>query len=135
MIDNIIPCYNSNLINTLGSILSQTIIDELEVTLVNDGGSSYSAIVKDFSKYIKIKEIGYSVNKGVGYARNYGLKNTNNALITFIDSDDTFNNSYALQVLKDDKLSIFKFLQLQNIFFISITFSVFNDEKLILFKL
>lgn len=105
MIDIIIPCYNSNLINTLGSILSQTILNELEVTLVNDGGNSYSEIVKDFSKYIKIKEIGYSINKGVGYARNYGLKNTNNSLITFIDSDDTFNNSYALQVLKDELLS------------------------------
>lgn len=100
MIDVIIPCYNSHktLPKTLGSILGQ---DDYSVTLVNDGGNPYTDIVKDFSKYMPIREIGYESNKGPGYARTYGLQHTDNELITFIDSDDLIS-PFALYLLKKE---------------------------------
>lgn len=113
MIDIIIPCYNSHntLIRCLGSILSQNNLDELKVTLVNDGGESYTDIIKDFSKYMNIQEIGYTDNRSVGYARRYGFLNTSNPFIVYIDSDDTFSNTFALTVLRknivcDNKIAV-----------------------------
>lgn len=92
MIDVIIPAYNSQdtIIKTLSSIAMQLNKNELVVTIVNDGGKDYKDIVETFSKIINVKEIGYEVNRGPGYARQYGVEHTKEDFITFIDADDTF---------------------------------------------
>lgn len=97
MIDIIIPCYNSHktIDKTLASILIQTISDKCKVTLVNDGGNSYSDIIKRYPS-LNIQELNYSKSKGPGYARNYGLDNTNNPYIIFIDSDDVFMSPFVI---------------------------------------
>ena len=101
MIDVIIPAYNSHdtIIRTLSSIAMQLNKNELKVTIVNDGGKDYSDIVKTFSKVIDIKEIGYETNRGPGYARQYGIDNTKEDFITFIDADDTFYEACSLTLL------------------------------------
>lgn len=98
MIDVIIPAYNSQntIIRTLASITSQLNRDEVKVTIVNDGGKNYKDIVDTFSKFISIKEIGYEENRGPGYARQFGLDNTDGDYITFIDADDTFMDALSL---------------------------------------
>lgn len=98
MIDVIIPAYNSQstIIRTLASITSQLNRDEVTVTIVNDGGKDYKDIVNTFSKFISIKEIGYEENRGPGYARQFGLDNTDGDYITFIDADDTFMDALSL---------------------------------------
>ena len=101
MIDVIIPAYNSQdtIIRTLSSIAMQLNRDELKVTIVNDGGKDYKDIVKIFEPLIKIQEIGYEENRGPGYARQYGIDNTNEEFIAFIDADDTFYEACSLGML------------------------------------
>ena len=59
-IDIIVPCYKAHktLPRLLGSIICQDIVDDLEVTLVNDGDENdYSEIITQFSPFVKIKEV------------------------------------------------------------------------------
>ena len=101
MIDVIIPAYNSQdtIIRTLSSIAMQLNRDELKVTIVNDGGKDYKDIVNIFKNIIDVQEIGYEVNRGPGYARQYGVDNTDGEFITFIDADDTFYEATSLTLL------------------------------------
>lgn len=100
-IDIIIPAYNAHktIIKTLGSILSQTVIDKCKVTIVNDCGNNYNDIVKSFSQYIDINEITMPENGGPGVARQVGIDNTSCSYITFIDADDTLYGAIALEIL------------------------------------
>ena len=101
MIDVIIPAYNSQdtIIRTLSSIVMQLNRNELVVTIVNDGGKDYKEIVNIFKPLINIQEIGYEENRGPGYARQYGIDNTKEDFITFIDADDTFYEACSLSML------------------------------------
>lgn len=101
MIDVIIPAYNSHdtIIRTLSSIAMQLNRDELKVTIVNDAGKDYKEIVEIFKPLLDIREIGYDVNRGPGYARQFGIDNTKEDFITFIDADDTFYESTSIGLL------------------------------------
>ena len=101
MIDVIIPAYNSHetIVKTLASLAMQLNRDELIVTIVNDGGKDYNDLVETFNKLINIQEIGYEQNMGVGYARQFGIDNTKEDFITFIDADDTFYEACSLSLL------------------------------------
>lgn len=120
MIDVIIPAYNSQdtIIKTLSSIAMQLNKDELKVTIVNDGGKDYKDVVSIFKPLLDIQEIGYEVNRGPGYARQYGVDNTKEDFITFIDADDTFYEACSLSLLskplKDTsaKFAISPFIQI-----------------------
>jgi len=101
-IDIIIPAYKAQdtIIKTLGSIIMQTIKDDIKVTICNDADDTgYKDIVDYFSKYLDIKEIILPKNGGPGVARQYGIDNTSLPYITFIDADDTFQGPYALELL------------------------------------
>jgi len=107
-IDVIIPAYKAQntILRTLCSIASQEIIDDLEVTIVNDAdGIGYKKFVDMFSPYFSIREITLEKNGGPGDARQFGLDNTTNPLVTFIDADDTFSGAFALKTLKLQLLS------------------------------
>lgn len=104
-IDVIIPAYNvpdNILFRCLASIACQDIIEDLEITIVDDASTeqNYEAIIKNFESMIKINILRYEVNGGPGVARQYGLDHTSNGYVTFIDADDTFNGAFALKALK-----------------------------------
>ena len=102
-IDIIVPCFKAHKVlpRLLGSIISQTIVEDLEVTLVNDGtDEDYQDIIKTFEKFVLIREIKIKTNGGPGMARRVGYENTGNPLVTWIDADDTFANAFALQILR-----------------------------------
>lgn len=101
MIDIIIPAYNSQdtIIRTLSSIAMQLNRNEIKVTIVNDGGKDYKDIVNIFKPLLDIQEIGYEKNRGPGYARQYGIDNTNGEFIIFIDADDTFYEACSVSLL------------------------------------
>ena len=101
MIDVIIPAYNSQdtIIKTLSSIAMQLNKNELVVTIVNDGGKDYKEIVDIFKPILNVKEIGYEINRGPGYARQYGVEHTKEDFITFIDADDTYFEACSLTLL------------------------------------
>ena len=107
-IDVIVPCYKAHktLPRLLGSIISQTIVDDIEVTLVNDcDENDYSKIVEAFKPYVSIKEVVSDKNVGPGLARQIGYDNSFNPLVTFIDADDTFSGAFALQILRKQLLA------------------------------
>ena len=93
MIDIIIPVYNSGrtICKTLNSILDQENYEDLVVYLIDDcSDEDYSDIIKHFSKYLTIKYYRLKENSGPGVARQYGLEQSKNEYIVFIDSDDMF---------------------------------------------
>ena len=107
-IDVIIPAYKAQntILRTLCSIAEQTILDDIEVTIVNDcDGIGYKRYVDMFSPFMTIREIEMPENGGPGDARQYGIDNTTNPLLMFIDADDTFIGSFALKTLREQLLS------------------------------
>lgn len=103
-IDIIIPAYKAQdtILRTLSSIACQSILEDLEVTIVNDccPNGNYKKYVDMFSPFIKIREIKMPKNGGPGLARQYGIDNTSNKYFTCIDADDTFAGALALEILR-----------------------------------
>ena len=105
-IDVIIPAYNvpnEVLFRCLASIACQDIVQDLEVTIVDDASTeqNYAEVAKNFESIMKINILRYETNGGPGVARQYGIEHTTNGYLTFIDADDTFNGSFALKALRN----------------------------------
>ena len=105
-IDVIIPAYNvpdDILFRCLSSIACQNIINDVEVTIVDDASidQNYAKISSYFESMMKINILRLEENGGPGVARQYGIDNTSNGYITFIDADDTLNGSFALKALRN----------------------------------
>jgi len=100
LIDIIIPCYNNHdtLVQTLASILNQTLIDKCKITIVNDNGNDYNEIVNYYSKYMDIQEITRDSNGGPGVSRQFGIDNTDCPFLMFVDADDSFSIPLAIEM-------------------------------------
>ena len=88
----IVPVYNVEMYvkECLQSLVNQTLDkDNYEIIIVNDGSKDKSLeICKEFEeKYDYVKLISQE-NKGLGAARNLGIKNSRGMYIGFVDSDD-----------------------------------------------
>lgn len=105
-IDVIIPAYNvpDNILSRcLASIACQDIIEDVEVTIVDDASTkqNYAKVAKNFESMMKINILRYETNGGPGVARQYGIDHTSNGYFTCIDADDTFNGAFALKALRN----------------------------------
>lgn len=105
-IDVIIPAYNvpdEILFRCLASIAIQDILKDIEVTIVDDASTkqNYTKVIEPFLPIMKVQILRYEVNGGPGVARQYGIDHTHNEYISFIDSDDAFNGSWALETLRN----------------------------------
>lgn len=101
MIDIIIPAYKAQntILRTLGSIMTQSILDKLTITIVNDADDvGYENIVKAFSPFMNIREIVLEKNVGPS-CRQAGIDATNSPYFTCIDADDTFANAFCLELM------------------------------------
>lgn len=91
----IVPVYNSEkfLEKCLTSILEQTIINIIDIIIVNDGSSDNSEeiILKFLKKYPESIKYYKQENKGLSSARNLGIKKSKTKYIGFVDSDDYIN--------------------------------------------
>lgn len=90
MISIVIPVYNVEeyLEKCVNSILMQTYRD-FELILVNDGSTDSSGVICDeFEKKDSRVKAYHNNNKGAAEARNFGLKNSTQKYVWFIDSDD-----------------------------------------------
>lgn len=102
MIDIIIPTYNahSSIVKTLHSIAMQTIREKLVVYIVDDySQDSYDNIIKLFRKWLNIKYLKLNKNSGPGVARQFGIDNSSNDYIMFIDSDDVLYDCFSVENL------------------------------------
>lgn len=97
----IIPVFNSEkyLKNCLVSISNQN-YDNFECIVIDDGSTDNSLkIAKNFEKDKRFK-IFHQKNKGVGFARNFGITKANGEYIIFIDSDDTVAFDFFEKIVK-----------------------------------
>lgn len=86
----IIPCYNSEkyIKKCLESLQKQT-YKKLEIIVIDDGSKDETPkIVTKMSKKDSRIKLFIITNRGVSYARNYGLLKSSGEFITFVDSDD-----------------------------------------------
>lgn len=102
----IVPVYNAEqyLKQTINCMLSQTMSD-FELILIDDGGSDRSCelcdkIAKMDSRIIVV----HQTNKGIGGARNQGLKISSGKYFGFVDNDDIIHpKMYEILVGVADK--------------------------------
>lgn len=112
MIDIIIPVYNTpkaDLKRCLNSVLNQTYTN-YKVYIIDDG--SYDITKNYLDDYAKNKGnfiVKHIKNNGVGNARNVGIDISNSKYITFVDADDTLENSFlkeAFELIENNNLDI-----------------------------
>ncbi|MEI0620552.1 glycosyltransferase family 2 protein [Brachyspira pilosicoli] len=93
----IVPVYNVEdyLIECLTSIINQT-LKEIEIICIDDCStdSSYNILEEYAKKDDRIRIIPHKENKGLGPARNTGIKEAKGEYISFIDSDDYISKDY-----------------------------------------
>ena len=98
----IIPIYNTAeyLRECLQSVINQT-YKCLEIILINDGSTDHSdEVINEFlDKDERILYIQLDRRRGVGYARNAGLKKATGDYVYFLDSDD-FLAENTIEILK-----------------------------------
>ena len=108
----IIPVYNAEsfLPETLRAIYNQTIFEDLEIVIVNDGSTDKSGdICTEFSRLHKNVKIIIQDNLGVSVARNNGLKKSTGRYVTFLDADDLIESDLyerELQLIENNSSDI-----------------------------
>ena len=104
MIDIIIPIYNSGntLEKTLMSLKLQTLIDKINIYLIDDNSiENYDELLNKY-KDMNINYLKLDKNVGPGQARQKGLEISNGEYILFIDSDDLFYDSDSIKNLYEE---------------------------------
>ena len=87
----IIPVYNTEeyLEETLESILNQTMIDDIEVLMLDDGSNDNSQfIIERYARKYDNFHAFYNENMGSGCERNIGIKEAHGEYVHLMDSDD-----------------------------------------------
>ena len=93
------PVYNGEefLEKSIESVSKQTLKD-IELICVDDGSTDNSLkILKDLQKKYDFIKILTQENQGSGKARNYGIDESKGEYIGFLDADDIFVDSDALE--------------------------------------
>lgn len=107
----VVPCYNveKNIVATLES-LNKQIFRDFEVVFVNDGSKDSTVkVIKDFKKNFRYRIVSQE-NKGLGAARNLGIKESSPKFICLLDADDTWesdklNKMYEI-LINDNSIDI-----------------------------
>lgn len=105
LISIIIPVYNveNYLERCINSILNQT-YKQFEAIFINDGSIDNSLdILKKYQEKDKRILIIDKVNAGTGEARNDGLARARGEFISFLDSDDWYEENYLEELYKNLK--------------------------------
>ena len=88
----VIPCYNVgiSIMPTLDSLMNQD-FNDFEIIFVNDGSFDNTLEIISSFKLVNVKIIIVDQeNKGLGAARNAGIKSSSGDYIALLDADDTW---------------------------------------------
>jgi len=100
----IVPVYNVEafLPECLDSVVRQKLTD-IEIITVNDvTPDSSQAIIDQYAALDdRFVQLRHEVNKGLGEARNTGVRHAQGDYVYFLDSDDCLVDEFALQTLHD----------------------------------
>lgn len=119
----IIPVYNvaAYLSKCVDSVLKQD-FKQYEVILIDDGSTDESGkICDEFAKQDKRIVVIHQKNKGLSAARNMGIENAKGEYILFLDSDDYWHDSSALNI-------IYSRLSVSNADILSFNYMKFCDD-------
>ena len=100
LISVVIPVYNTEqyLSRCLDSALAQTFHD-FELICVNDGSTDNSkCILEEYAKKDKRIKIINQSNQGLSLARNNGLKDIRTPYVCFLDSDDSIDETFLMDL-------------------------------------
>lgn len=102
LISVILPVYNVEpYIRSCLDSLSKQLYKNFEVLMVNDGSTDNSGVIcqqyADSDKRFRYFE---KENGGLSDARNFGIKESKGAYITFVDSDDWITEEYLLFLIE-----------------------------------
>lgn len=102
----IVPVYNTKedyLKECLNSLVNQTIKEDIEIIVIDDGSTNIDCIkVCDeyAEKYTNLKVI-HQKNQGQGVTRNIGMSIATGKWVMFIDSDDWVENNICEKLLEN----------------------------------
>lgn len=102
LVSIIVPVYNVEkyIRRCLNSIINQT-YKNLEIILIDDGSTDDSGkICDEYAKEDNRIIVKHNTNRGVSYARNYGIKLANGQYLSFIDPDDYVDLDYIENLLR-----------------------------------
>lgn len=103
----IVPVYNTKeeyLRICLNSLVNQTINNEIEIIIVDDGSTNNSSdICDEYAKEYSNIFVIHQNNQGLGMSRNNGIKVAKGKWIMFVDSDDWVENNICEKLLELDK--------------------------------
>lgn len=113
----LVPAYNveNQIEKCLNSIINQTVKDDIEIIIVNDGSTDNSE--KVIKKYIKKHQENNKIeyyskkNEGIAETRNFAIDKANSEYILFVDSDD-YIDEQTIEKLKpyiEKKIDVIKF--------------------------
>ena len=113
----IVPVYNTGkyVEKCLNSLTNQTIKDELEIIIINDGSTDNSEeVIKEYIKNQKRQElIKYYAkqNEGIAKTRNFGVEKATSEYIMFVDSDDYVDVKLVEKLMPyiDNNVDLIKF--------------------------
>lgn len=100
----VVPVYNveAYLDRCVQSLLSQDLLSDIEILLVDDGSTDRSgAICDDYAERHPQISVFHKENGGLSDARNYGLKRARGEYILFVDSDDFIEADACSSLLGD----------------------------------
>jgi len=95
----IMPVFNGAefLERSVNSLLKQT-LDDVEIVFIDDGSTDNSLeIIRNYEKEYDFVTVLTQENSGSGKARNYGINEAKGEYIAFLDADDFYMDSDALE--------------------------------------
>jgi glycosyltransferase involved in cell wall biosynthesis len=126
----IIPCYNVEqyIAECLASVFEQNMLEQdFEVLIINDGSTDQSQkVAEELSKNKSNVRIISQQNKGLGGARNTGIKNATGDYLLFLDADDRL-----FPMVIEDLLNI---AQHENLDILEFSAQGINEKEQILYR-
>lgn len=97
----VIPVYNREkfIKKCLDSVLDQT-FNDYEIIIIDDGSDDKTIDIIELYASNKVKIFCNSLNRGVSYTKNYGIKQSVGDYILFIDSDCIADRNWINNIIK-----------------------------------